>query len=159
MGWGLDLWDREAEVKTHLEDGLKFIDKSRAFVTEMSKLEASFAAQMKKLVKQYMPVSADDAYSQDAAYRVCPLCFWLCDVVQVIISFQPMQALMKTCEFLADQHQQVANALLDDVAEPLKNLQKDKENARTLVYAEMARQTNAHERELETLSKVVLVPS
>ncbi len=70
MGWGLDLWDRETEVKAHVEDGLKFIDKSRNFVLEMAKLEASFAGQMKKLVKQFMPTAADDAYSQDAAYRV-----------------------------------------------------------------------------------------
>jgi hypothetical protein len=49
----------------------------------------------------------------------------------------------------------VAAALTEEVANPMKVLQQDKENARTLVYAEMARQNNAHEREREALSKVL----
>ncbi len=70
MGWGLELWDKEEIVKTHVEEGLKFVEKSRNFAIELAKLEAAFSGQIKKLVKQFMPTTPDDAYTQDAAYRV-----------------------------------------------------------------------------------------
>ena len=70
MGWGLDLWDKEAEVKAQVEDGINFIAKARTFASELSKLESIFSVQFKKLVKLYFPTTPDDVYSQDHAYRV-----------------------------------------------------------------------------------------
>jgi hypothetical protein len=75
MGWGLELWDKENEVKAQVEDGIKFVERSRTFVSEVVKLEQAFGAQLKKLVKQFMPASPDDAYTQDSAFRVRYLTF------------------------------------------------------------------------------------
>ena len=71
MGWGLDLWDKENEIKACVDDGFKFIEKAKAFAFEMSKLESGFSQQVKKLVRAYFPQTPDDVYTQDRAYRVC----------------------------------------------------------------------------------------
>ncbi len=46
MGWGLELWDKEAEMKAYVDDGIKFIDKARTFAFEVSKLESIFGQQV-----------------------------------------------------------------------------------------------------------------
>ena len=71
MGWGLELWDKEPEMKAFVEDGAKFMDKTRQFAFELSKLESLFGQQLKKLVRIYFPQTSDDVYSHDHAYRVC----------------------------------------------------------------------------------------
>ena len=64
------------------------------------------------------------------------------------------QALLKCADFLAEQHDQVAASLVNEVAEPMKQLQKSQEATRSTILTDIAKQNLGHQRELDALSKV-----
>ena len=70
MGWGLELWDKETEIKAYVDDGIKFLDKAKSLAFDVARLESIFGQQIKKLVRSYFPTTQDDVYSYDHAFRV-----------------------------------------------------------------------------------------
>ena len=61
---------------------------------------------------------------------------------------------MKCTDFIADQHEALSLMVLNEVLEPMKNLQKQDELQRAQIYAEITKLNASHEKEKEVLSKV-----
>ena len=145
MGWGLDLWDKEAEVKAQVEDGINFIVKARTFATELAKLESIFSMQFKKLVKLYFPATTCTRRTTPTAFVVHRNC----------TDPQPCaQAMLKCCDFIAEQHETLSTMIKNEVLEPMGQLQKFVETSRGQLYADVAKQNALHDKEHKALLEV-----
>ncbi|XP_043202833.1 formin-binding protein 1-like isoform X6 [Amphibalanus amphitrite] len=97
MAWGTELWDQFDNVSSHTLKGLEFLEKYGRFQKDRCDVENRYAADLRGLVKKYMPKKKDEEdgqFSVQSAYR----------------------RLLAEVGDLAGQHEVVAEQLADSVA-------------------------------------------
>ena len=62
--------------------------------------------------------------------------------------------MLKCCDFLADQHETLSQMLLNEVVEPMKNLQKVQATTSSQLMADIAKQNAIHDKERKSLIEV-----
>ncbi|XP_043202823.1 formin-binding protein 1-like isoform X1 [Amphibalanus amphitrite] len=100
MAWGTELWDQFDNVSSHTLKGLEFLEKYGRFQKDRCDVENRYAADLRGLVKKYMPKKKDEEDGQRGRFSVQ----------------SAYRRLLAEVGDLAGQHEVVAEQLADSVA-------------------------------------------
>ncbi|XP_074106537.1 formin-binding protein 1-like Cip4 isoform X5 [Cotesia typhae] len=68
MSWGTELWDQYDNLSLHTQKGIDFLERYGHFIRDRCKIETEYAANLRRLVKNYLPKKKEE---DDYQYSPC----------------------------------------------------------------------------------------
>lgn len=131
MGWGIDLWDRRGNIEAATAESIEFVGTCRHMLGAVAKVEAAYAEQMRKALKPFMGVMANDNSSEAQVFK----------------------QLLATFDHMATSKEMLSDRLGAGMQGPLDSLVADKRKTRSGFLQQLASLDQIESKELAKLGK------